>query len=193
MSLTGANQGHSKALTQLPPTIPRVTSVHDFTRPFIELKREWGASSWVPDGRIVFWMGAWYLCSLMTLFLNKEILNMGGNIHILGLVQMTMTATLGAAKVYGGRILGSLIGARVAPDSAVLDPREPHTTFWRDMVLVGAMRGGTVLLGLLSLSHVAVSFTETIKSSAPFFTVIFSQLILGQKTTTKVRPAHLIE
>jgi hypothetical protein len=32
------------------------------------------------------------------------------------------------------------------------------------MLFVGAMRGMTVLLGLVSLSHVAVSFTETIKA-----------------------------
>lgn len=37
----------------------------------------------------------------------------------------------------------------------------------------------TVLLGLISLNYVAVSFTETIKSSAPIFTVFISKLLLG--------------
>jgi solute carrier family 35 protein E2 len=50
------------------------------------------------------------------------------------------------------------------------------------MMLVGLMRGATVILGLISLRHVAVSFTETVKSSAPFFTVVFSRLILRQYT-----------
>lgn len=37
----------------------------------------------------------------------------------------------------------------------------------------------TVLLGLISIDYVAVSFTETIKSSAPIFTVFISRAILG--------------
>jgi solute carrier family 35 protein E2 len=48
------------------------------------------------------------------------------------------------------------------------------------------MRGVTVILGLISLSHVAVSFTETVKSSAPLFTVLFAYLILGQTTPWQV-------
>ena len=54
------------------------------------------------------------------------------------------------------------------------------------MIYVGVMRGATVILGLVSLSHVAVSFTETIKASAPMFTVIFSRIILGQETSNEV-------
>lgn len=38
-----------------------------------------------------------------------------------------------------------------------------------------------VYLGLVSLKYVAVSFTETIKSSAPLFTVIISRLIVKEK------------
>ncbi len=40
----------------------------------------------------------------------------------------------------------------------------------------------TVLLGLIALNYVAVSFTETIKSSAPIFTVVISRILLGEKT-----------
>ena len=39
------------------------------------------------------------------------------------------------------------------------------------------------MLGLISLKYVAVSFTETVKSSAPFFTVIFARLMLGEVTS----------
>ena len=42
----------------------------------------------------------------------------------------------------------------------------------------------TVVLGLVSLKNVAVSFAETVKSSAPIFTVIMSRLILGEYTGT---------
>ena len=40
----------------------------------------------------------------------------------------------------------------------------------------------TVLLGLVSINYVAVSFTETIKSSAPIFTVLISWLLLGMSS-----------
>lgn len=38
-----------------------------------------------------------------------------------------------------------------------------------------------VYLGLVSLNYIAVSFTETIKSSAPLFTVIISRVMLKEK------------
>lgn len=41
-------------------------------------------------------------------------------------------------------------------------------------------RFATVILGLVALNYVAVSFTETIKSSAPLFTVLISRCILGK-------------
>lgn len=46
------------------------------------------------------------------------------------------------------------------------------------------VRFTTVVLGLISLKNVAVSFAETVKSSAPIFTVIMSRLILGEYTGT---------
>ena len=58
-------------------------------------------------GKIVFWMGSWYLCSLITLFSNKYILtDLGGNVQTLGVVQMLTTATMGAVKVYGPQLTG---------------------------------------------------------------------------------------
>jgi len=38
-----------------------------------------------------------------------------------------------------------------------------------------------ILLGLISFRYVAVSFVETIKSSAPLFTALISYLILKEK------------
>jgi len=40
----------------------------------------------------------------------------------------------------------------------------------------------SVVLSLLSLAYVAVSFTETIKSSAPFFTVLMTWAVLRKRT-----------
>ena len=39
-----------------------------------------------------------------------------------------------------------------------------------------------MVLGLVSLKNVAVSFAETVKSSAPIFTVILSRMVLGEHT-----------
>lgn len=52
----------------------------------------------------------------------------------------------------------------------------------RSMALVGVMRFLTVVLGLVSLKAVAASFVETIKSSAPLFTVLASWMVLGERT-----------
>ncbi|WAR14493.1 S35E2-like protein [Mya arenaria] len=43
-------------------------------------------------------------------------------------------------------------------------------------------RFSTVVLGLVALKFVAVSFTETVKSSAPIFTVGISYMMLGEYT-----------
>ena len=51
--------------------------------------------------------------------------------------------------------------------------------FYKHMTLVGCTRFMTVVLGLISLNYVAVSFAETIKSSAPLFTVLISRYLLG--------------
>lgn len=60
----------------------------------------------------------------------------------------------------------------------------PH--FARDMSIVGLLRGLTVVLGLIALEHVPVSFVETIKATAPAFTVVFARLILKEHTPSPV-------
>eukprot|EP00944_MAST-04C_sp_MAST-4C-sp1_P012135 g12135.t1 len=134
-------------------------------------------------------MGSWYFCSLVTLFSNKYILTyMGGNVQVLGVIQMVTTAVLGASKVYGPSIWRGGNKKVKASNSKPVRPPPPHKShsFWKNMFYVGFMRGTTVILGLVSLSHVAVSFTETIKASAPMFTVIFARMILGEQTSNEV-------
>lgn len=63
---------------------------------------------------------------------------------------------------------------------------QPLRNFLFDMCIVGVMRFATVMAGLVSLKYVAVSFTETVKSSAPFFTVIFARLMLKEHTSLAV-------
>ena len=61
-----------------------------------------------------------------------------------------------------------------------------NAEFWKHMVVLGALRGSTTILVLVSLSYVAASFTETIKASAPLATVLFSWMILGERTSLPV-------
>eukprot|EP00750_Incisomonas_marina_P001973 INCI11860.2.p2 GENE.INCI11860.2~~INCI11860.2.p2 ORF type:complete len:201 (-),score=22.75 INCI11860.2:744-1346(-) len=117
--------------------------------------------------QITLFIAGWYICSGVTLFGNKHMLStLHANPDVLAVSQMTITAAMGASKIFGPYLLGGC-----NPDKI---PTTPYTTlstreFVTDMVMVGVMRVVTVLLGLVSLKFIAVSFTETVKSSAPFF------------------------
>jgi solute carrier family 35 protein E2 len=131
-------------------------------------------------GRTAFFMACWYAMSGATLFGNKHILTtLGCDPNVLAMSQMVSTATFGAIKMYGPVVIGG------RPQATPLSS-QPLRNFMFDMVVVGLMRFTTVILGLVSLKYVAVSFTETVKSSAPFFTVIFAYFILGERTSFMV-------
>jgi len=137
-----------------------------------------------------FWLSLWYLCSGGTLFLNKIILTqLNGDVQVLGCCQMATTAFLGAVKVYGSKWFCSSSpggGATTPTKHSKESERVATNAFRRNMLLVAIMRSSTILLGLVSLANVAASFTETIKASAPFFTVIFTRIILRQTTSVQV-------
>lgn len=48
--------------------------------------------------------------------------------------------------------------------------------------MIGSLRFATAFLGIYALKYIEVSFTETVKSTAPAFTLMISSLILGEKT-----------
>ncbi|KAK1128877.1 hypothetical protein K0M31_020015 [Melipona bicolor] len=127
-------------------------------------------SSFYP--KAMLFLVLWYLISGCTLFLNKYILSyMEGNPTILGACQMLMTTICGFIQMY---FPCGMYKAR----SRLMRP----AGFYKHMILVGCTRFTTVVLGLVSLNYVAVSFTETIKSSAPLFTVLISRYLLGEHT-----------
>ena len=136
------------------------------------------------------WLSLWYLCSGGTLFLNKIILTqLNGDVQVLGCCQMATTAFLGALKVYGSKwfCAGEQQPPEKNPTKRVQESeRVANAAFRKNMLLVAVMRSSTILLGLVSLANVAASFTETIKASAPFFTVIFSRIILRESTSIQV-------
>ncbi|CAG9836731.1 unnamed protein product [Diabrotica balteata] len=122
--------------------------------------------------RAIVFLLLWYFFSGCSLFLNKYILTYeNGNPAILAACQMLMTATCGFIQLY-------FPCGMYKPTQRLSKP----PGFYKHMVLVGSFRFFTVVLGLVSLNYVAVSFTETIKSSAPLFTVLISRCLLGEQT-----------
>ncbi|XP_051895512.1 solute carrier family 35 member E2A-like isoform X2 [Pristis pectinata] len=90
---------------------------------------------------------------------------------MLGAVQILTTTIIGCFKMHVPCCLYQYKSRNEYPPN-----------FLMIMFFVGLMRFATVVLGLVSLKNVAVSFAETVKSSAPIFTVIMSRLILGEYT-----------
>ncbi|KAM4703295.1 solute carrier family 35 member E2B [Rhinophrynus dorsalis] len=124
------------------------------------------------NSRALIYLTLWFFFSFCTLFLNKYILTLlEGEPGMLGAVQMLMTTFIGSIKMF--------IPCCLYRHKARLS-YPPN--FLMIMLFVGLMRFVTVVLGLISLKNVAVSFAETVKSSAPIFTVIMSRLILGEYT-----------
>ncbi|XP_077313724.1 solute carrier family 35 member E2B [Lithobates pipiens] len=124
------------------------------------------------NSRALIYLTLWFFFSFCTLFLNKYILTLlEGEPSMLGAVQMLMTTFIGCIKMF--------IPCCLYQHKARLN-YPPN--FLMIMLFVGLMRFSTVVLGLVSLKNVAVSFAETVKSSAPIFTVIMSRLILGEYT-----------
>nr|KAF6508103.1 solute carrier family 35 member E2A [Rousettus aegyptiacus] len=124
------------------------------------------------SSRALLYLALWFFLSFCTLFLNKHILTLPeGGPGALGAVQMLSTTFIGCLK--------TLVPCCLYQHKSRLSyPPNFVTT----MLFVGLMRFATVVLGLVSLKNVAVSFAETVKSSAPIFTVVLSRLILGEHT-----------
>lgn len=124
------------------------------------------------NSRALIYLTLWFFFSFCTLFLNKYILTLlEGEPSMLGAVQMLMTTFIGCVKLFVPCCFYQHKTRLAYPPN-----------FLMIMLFVGVMRFATVVLGLVSLKNVAVSFAETVKSSAPIFTVIMSRLILGEYT-----------
>lgn len=130
------------------------------------------ADAGIWSSRALTHLTLWYFFSFCTLFLNKYILSLlEGEPSMLGAVQMLSTTVIGCVQMFVP-----------CPLYQHKSRSEYPSNFIMIMLFVGLMRFTTVVLGLVSLKNVAVSFAETVKSSAPIFTVIMSRLILGEYT-----------
>ncbi|XP_014437818.1 solute carrier family 35 member E2B isoform X2 [Tupaia chinensis] len=121
------------------------------------------------SSRALLYLTLWFFFSF---FLNKYILSLlEGEPSMLGAVQMLSTTFIGCIKIFVPCCLYQHKTRLSYPPNFIMT-----------MLFVGLMRFATVVLGLVSLKNVAVSFAETVKSSAPIFTVIMSRMILGEYT-----------
>ncbi|EEY61802.1 Drug/Metabolite Transporter (DMT) Superfamily [Phytophthora infestans T30-4] len=129
------------------------------------------------ESKVAVCIAAWYVISLVTLWTNRYVVaKLRVDSNLLSLAQLGMS-------VVGG--LGSelyLVGWTVCKRGM----RKVLDDGLKDMVLLAGVRILTVLLGLTALKYIAVSFTQTIKSSAPFFTVVLTYFLLGQRTGWRV-------
>ena len=99
--------------------------------------------------------------------------------------QMLMCAIWGSVQLHH---TCGLFPQRAKGAVSVWPPKQRPSFLQPAMLTLGALRFSTLVLGLITLNYVAVSFTETVKSSAPIFTVIITRLIIGKRP---LFPPHL--
>ncbi|KAG1709058.1 hypothetical protein DVH05_022689 [Phytophthora capsici] len=129
------------------------------------------------ESKVAVCIAGWYVISLVTLWTNRYVVaSLRVDSNLLSLAQLGMS-------VVGG--LGSELYL-VGWTECKRGMRKVLNDGLKDMVLLAGVRILTVLLGLTALKYIAVSFTQTIKSSAPFFTVVLTYLLLGQRTGWRV-------
>eukprot|EP00795_Rhopilema_esculentum_P006854 gene6854-12452_t len=119
-------------------------------------------------------LSAWFFCSFVTIMLNKYILStLDADPGLLGEFQIVMTTVFGFIAMH-------------LPCNFLKPKKEKHPEnysriiFIRSMVILGLLRFGSVVSSVVAMKNVAISFSETIKSSAPLFTVITAYFILGE-------------
>lgn len=120
----------------------------------------------------------WYVTSFLTLFMNKYTLTtLEAEAVLFSTVQIVVSTIVGAINMYWPCYMGRATRECV---------RRPFS-FYTNMMFVGLTRFLVVFLGLISLEYVAVSFTETVKSSAPLFTVVISFIMLRERNGVYVQ------
>ena len=121
----------------------------------------------------------WYISSLSTLWLNKYLLStLEINSNVVAFAQVGMSIFCGKLYQQSHKVPEKQTNDKVCLSMQV------HII--RDVLALAIVRACNVVMGLTALRYVAASFTETVKSSAPFFTVVLTYVMLRQKTTLVV-------
>jgi len=120
----------------------------------------------------------WYIFSACNLFMNKYVISyLNGEPALLAMGQMLMCIVFGFIQI---KHSCGLFASR--PSSTSLSTQNGYKFMQPSTIILGTLRFTTLVLALTSLNYVAVSFIETIKSSAPIFTVIITAIFIGEKT-----------
>lgn len=120
-------------------------------------------------------MSLWFFFSFISIVLNKYILSMlDVDPGILGLCQIVMTTFFGCCMMY--LPFGRCHSIKHASNSDYFNKYQ----FFKTMSILGWLRFGSIICSIIGLKYVAVSFSETIKSSAPLFTAIVAYFLLGE-------------
>jgi len=142
--------------------------------------------------RLLAYVLFWYVASLAGIILNKHLLSPpggargGGSPRVepmaLALVQTVSTVLLGAlsqASLGSGCLRGRRRRGCAKGASNAEQLRGPAASA---LLGLGFLRFSVTILGLVSLRHVAASFTETVKASSPFFTAAAALALTGERT-----------
>lgn len=121
---------------------------------------------------LLLWVGAWYVASFVGIVLNKNLVGIG---HASTVEPWTLALVQTVCTVFLSAIVQS---RRVAKSGPSAHP----TSKWMPLMGLGCLRSLCIILGLVSLQHVAASFTETVKASSPLFTVVAAFVLNGERT-----------
>ncbi|KAF0687561.1 Aste57867_20680 [Aphanomyces stellatus] len=134
---------------------------------------------------IIFCLAFWYTISLGALWANKYLVyTMGVDTSILSLVQLGMSVICGVAVEI--RAVGTTAFVSELQTSFAVVAKGDNSTRLKDMLSLGFVRILNLLFDLVALKYIPVSLAQIVKSSAPFFTVLLTYLVLGKATSCAV-------
>lgn len=125
----------------------------------------------------------WYLVSFAGIIINKSILSPGRHdadnvaLTVLALVHMVSTVVFMHLRQGYDRSFA------IRPIQTVFQSARER----KHILLLGLLRFLVIIAGLISLSFVAASFSETVKASSPIFTVLAAWLLTGERTPLPVQ------
>lgn len=121
-------------------------------------------------------MALWFFSSFASIVLNKYILTtLDVDASLLGACQIVLTTFFGSLVMY----VPYICNFNSRKHQKKLENFNRYK-FYKTMSILGWLRCGAVICSVIGLKHVAVSFSETIKSSAPLFTAVFAYALLRE-------------
>ncbi|CAK4071900.1 unnamed protein product [Aphanomyces euteiches] len=143
-------------------------------------------SPWAAHYEVCLYMALWYVVSPLALWANKFLVySLSIDTSILSLAQLGMSVVCGFVveiRALGFRQCLTELKASFTWASS----KDAPQSRLKDMLTLGFVRTLNLLFDLAALKYISVSLAQTIKSSAPFFTVILTYAVLGKSTSIGV-------